>query len=145
MKRFLCGATLLALVLGAFPGCQKASPQFESRSTFPVEGKLLIRGKPVQGVQVFFHPRDATQRGKPRGVTDAEGKFQLRTYRDGDGAPPGDYTVTVYWPGRYNPKVAVDDQLPPDRLGERFLDPRNSSLRATVSAAPTTLPPFDIR
>ena len=86
-------------------GCRKATPQFESRPTFPVEGTVLIRGKPAEGVQVFLHPRDVSQRGKPRGVTDADGRFRLRTYHDGDGAPAGDYTVTVYWPAPYNPDV----------------------------------------
>ena len=90
-------------------------------------------------MQVFFHPLDASQRGIPRGVTDAEGRFQLRTYHDGDGAPAGEYTVTVYWPD-VRPKVSADDQLPPDRLDERFANPKNSSLRATV-AAPHHAPP----
>ena len=143
MHRFLCVALMLAAA--AAVGCRKPSPQFESRDTFPVEGRLLIQGKPAQGVQVFFHPSDATQRGKPRGVTDAEGNFRLRTYHDGDGAPAGDYTVTVYWPGPYNPRIAVEDQLPPDRLGERFMDPKSSLLRAKVSKGPTTLPPFDLK
>lgn len=142
MKHLVCAALILSAVLA---GCRKASPQFESRPTFPVEGKLLIRGKPFQGVQVFFHPSDSSQRGKPRGETDAEGTFRLRTYRDGDGAPAGDYTVTVYWPAPYNPKMAVSDQMPPDRLGERFMDPKSSPLRARVSASPTTLPPFDLK
>jgi hypothetical protein len=142
MSRLVFAALLLGVAVTI--GCQRASPQFESRPTFPVEGKVLVRGKPAEGVQVFLHPRDASQQGKPRGTTDAEGRFQLRTYHDGDGAPAGEYAVTLYWPGPYNPKVAVDDQLPPDRLGERFMNRSGSSLRATVAAGPTTLPPFDV-
>jgi hypothetical protein len=126
-------------------GCRRTSPQFESRITFPVEGRVLIRNKPEEGVQVFLHPRDSSQRGKPRGVTDAEGRFRLRTYHDGDGAPAGEYIVTLYWPGPYNPNVPVEDQLPPDRLSERFMDPKSSSLRATVAAGATALPPFEIK
>ena len=137
----------IALLLGmaAAVGCGRASPQFESRPTFPVEGRVLIEGKPVEGVQVFFHPLDSSQRGAPRGVTDAEGRFHLRTYHDGDGAPAGEYTVTVYWPGPADPSAAAEDQLPPDRLEGRFMNPKNSSLRATVAAGPTALPPLDIK
>ena len=87
----------------------------------------------------------AAQRGQPRGVTDAEGRFQLRTYHDGDGAPAGEYTVTLYWPAPYRPNVPVSDQLPPDRLGERFMNPRDSTRRAIVPAGPTTLPAFEIK
>jgi hypothetical protein len=143
MYRLISTALLSGMV--AAVGCRRGSPQFESRPTFPVEGRVLIQGKPAEGVQVFLHPLDASQRGNPRGVTDAEGRFHLRTYHDGDGAPAGEYTVTVYWPGPYDSKVAAEDQLPPDRLDERFMNAKNSSLRATVAAGSTVLPPFDIQ
>ena len=143
MHRLPHAAWLLAVV--ATLGCRRASPQFESRPTFPVEGRVLIQGKPTEGVQVFLHPQDASQRGKPRGVTDVEGRFRLRTYHDGDGAPAGEYTVTVYWPALNNSQVPVEDQLPPDRLGQRFMSPKDSLLRATVTAGSTTLPPFEIK
>ena len=143
MNRLRHAAWLLVAV--ATFGCRKAAPQFESRPTIPVEGQVLVGGRPAEGVQVFFHPHDASQRGKPRGVTDAEGRFRLRTYQDGDGAPAGEYAVTVYWPGPDNPQVPVEDRLPPDRLGERFMSPKDSLLRATVTAGSTTLPPFEIK
>ena len=140
-----CRRTAVLFALLATLGCGPAAPPFESRPTFPVEGRVLIQGKSTEGVQVFLHPREASQRGKPRGVTDAEGRFRLRTYHEGDGAPAGEYSVTVYWPAPYNPHIPVADQLPPDRLGERFMNPKDSSLRATVTAGPTTLPPFEIK
>ncbi|MGO8747898.1 MAG: hypothetical protein ACLQNE_18135 [Thermoguttaceae bacterium] len=142
VNRLMCAALLGT---AAAVGCRGTSPQFESRPAFPVEGMVLVRGKPAEGVQVFLHPSDPTQRGKPRGVTDAEGRFHLRTYRDGDGAPAGEYTVTVYWPDSSDTKAAVEERLPRDRLGQRFMDPKSSPLRAAVSAAPTTLPPFEIK
>ena len=140
-----CRRTAVLFALLATLGCGPAAPPFESRPTFPVEGKVLVAGQPAEGVQVFLHPQDAAQRGKPRGMTDAEGRFRLRTYHDGDGAPAGEYTVTVYWPAPDNSSVPVEDQLPPDRLGGQFMNPNNSSLRATVNAGPTTLPPFAIK
>lgn len=143
MNRLL-GPALLLVVTTAF-GCRRATPQFESRPTFPVEGTVLVQGHPREGVQVFLHPLDPSQRGKPRGVTDAEGRFRLRTYHDGDGAPAGQYTVTVYWPAPYKPNVPVEDQMPPDRLKGRYMNPQDSSLRAIVTAGPTTLPPFEIK
>jgi hypothetical protein len=142
MNRLLGAALLGTTVL---TGCRGAAPQVESRPTFPVEGMVFVRGKPAEGVQVFLHPRDPAQRGKPRGVTDAEGRFRLRTYHDGDGAPAGEYTVTVYWPDSSDTKAAVEEQLPRDRLGQRFMDPKSSPLQATVAAGPTTLPPFEIK
>ena len=113
--------TALLLAVMATLGCRRDTPQFESRATFPVEGRVLIRGQPAEGVQVFLHPCDAVQRGKPRGVTDADGRFRLRTYHEGDGAPAGEYLVTVYWPAPNNSQVPVEDQLPPDRALPRAL------------------------
>jgi hypothetical protein len=143
MNCFLRAALLLAVM--TVLGCQGKSPQFESRPTVPVQGKVLINGKAEEGVQIFLHPNDSSQQGKPRGITDAEGRFCLRTYHDGDGAPAGEYVITVYWPAPYNPKMAVEDQLPPDRLGQRYMDPKRSTLRATVAADPTTLPTLEIK
>jgi hypothetical protein len=136
---------LLLPGITAAAGCSRASPQFESRPTFPVQGSVLIEGKPAEGVQVFFHPRDASQGGIPRGVTGKDGCFHLRTYHDGDGAPAGEYTVTLYWPGPYQSKLAAEDQLPPDRLDERFLNPKNSPFRASVGASPSVIPPFEVQ
>jgi hypothetical protein len=143
VNQFLLATSCLVVVIAL--GCQRTSPTFESRPTVPAEGQVIVQGKPAEGVQVFLHPHDGTQGGKPRGLTDGQGRFHLRTYHDGDGAPPGEYTVTLYWPGPYNPKMAVEDQMPPDRLGERFMDRKKSALRATVGSGPTVLPPFDVK
>jgi hypothetical protein len=137
--------TALPLAVMLLLGCQQESPQFESRPTFPVQGRVLINGKPAAGVQVFFHPQDELQRGKPRGITDAEGRFHLRTYHDGDGAPAGQYTITLYWPAPYKSNMPAEDQMPPDRLGQRYMNPKASTLRATVAAGPTTLPTLELK
>ena len=140
----LCTVVLLLAPL-TLVGCRQASPQFESRPTFPVEGQVLIQGRPAAGVQVFFHAQEPSQRGQPRGVTDPEGRFRLRTYHDGDGAPAGQYTVTAYWPETDKAGMSGEEQLPPDRLGGRYMNAQQSSLRATVNTGPTTLPVFDLK
>jgi hypothetical protein len=115
----------------------------ESRSVVPVEGQVLINDKPQPGVHVSFFPTDPAQQGKPHGVTDAEGKFRLETYRQ-DGAPPGEYEVAVFWP-LPNPKDEDDGQALPDRLGRRYADPKTSGLRATVTSKAATLSPFHLK
>jgi len=71
MRSFARTTFLLATIVA---GCSRSAPQFESLPTYPVEGRVLVQGKPVEGVQVFLHPRDPSQRGKPRGTTNAEGR-----------------------------------------------------------------------
>lgn len=61
----------------------------------PVSGTILYQGKPVEDARVTFL---STGEGKGRsasGKTDSEGKFKLTTFSTGDGAIPGEYTVTV--------------------------------------------------
>ena len=61
--------------------------------TVPVSGVVTYDGQPVVGAEVVFQndlaPRAAV------GTTDAEGKFQLQTYEDFDGAVPGDHVITI--------------------------------------------------
>lgn len=140
------GAIQLSGLILLVIGCQQPGYEWEERPVFPVEGQVLIRGRPQPGVQVTFHPLDQSQAGRPRGVTDAEGRFRLRTYTVDDGAPAGEYAVTLYWPVPRTPAQEADSELPTsDRLKRRYADPGNSGLRATVHEQPTALPPFEIR
>jgi hypothetical protein len=60
--------------------------------TVPVEGIVTLDGKPVEGATVSFCPAE----GRPAsGLTDADGVFQLTTFKEDDGALPGDYRVVV--------------------------------------------------
>src|SRR4051812_41924457 len=83
-----------ALLLLALPaGCATA----DRVPLHPVRGQVLYNGSPVKGALVVLHPREA-QPGcvqKPIAYTDAEGRFTLMTERPGDGAPVGDYVMTV--------------------------------------------------
>ena len=61
-----------------------------------VRGQILVDGKPAAQAQVLFHPAErGNDAPSPTGQTDDEGYFHLTSYVNGDGAPPGDYLVTV--------------------------------------------------
>src|SRR5688500_7404542 len=69
----------------------------ESHNVTPVKGFVTYQGSPVEGAVVAFHAVDAAV-GEARmatGVTDAEGRFQLTSFTQGDGAAPGSHKVTV--------------------------------------------------
>jgi hypothetical protein len=112
------------------------------KPVFPVKGQLLdAEGKPAIGAKVFFHRLGEADKNPvyPVGVVDEAGAFALTTYNAGDGAPAGDYAVTVEWrPPRASPIVAPRG----DRLQGRFADPAKSPFKATVGAQSTTLEPF---
>src|SRR5262245_28636824 len=91
------------------------------KKVYPTRTRVVTaQGKAVGGATVIFHPLDGPDdaRHKPAGTTDAEGHVSLTTYVEGDGAPAGEYAVTVEW--RPAPKSPADD--PPDRLNGRFRD-----------------------
>lgn len=64
-----------------------------SERPVPVGGKVLLGGKPVDGAVVTYHSKGGGRSAS--GKTDAEGNFKLTTINTGDGAPPGEYTVTI--------------------------------------------------
>ncbi|WP_437221651.1 hypothetical protein SH661x_002415 [Planctomicrobium sp. SH661] len=86
--------SLLALVIAS--GCAK-----DPFRTVPVSGRVTSNGEPVPGVYVVFTPqpgsgREANVPGKSgAGYTDENGKFQLSTYGDGDGAVVATHSVAV--------------------------------------------------
>ena len=65
----------------------------------PVRGRVEYQGRGVPGAVVIFHPQeDADEKAKkmrPFAYADGEGNFELKTYVDGDGAPPGKYRVSI--------------------------------------------------
>jgi hypothetical protein len=69
-------------------GCSSANKPVE------VEGVVLLDNEPVAEATVLFIPDGST--GQPaHGMTDENGKFQLSTFKENDGALPGTYKVTI--------------------------------------------------
>jgi len=65
----------------------------------PVKGRVMFNGKPVKEAAVTFSPLGAKgqkETGKPgTGFTDEEGKFELSTFRNYDGALVASHSVHV--------------------------------------------------
>jgi hypothetical protein len=131
---------LISLIPLVFVGCGKG----DSRTpTHAVRGKVTDGSKPLAHAQVVFHPI-ATTAGtpKPRAKTDANGEFSLTTYDGNDGAPAGQYKVSVE-------QLLADpknpDAGPTNRLPAKYADPEKSGLTATVNAGPNELPAFVVK
>lgn len=102
-------------------------------------GEVLVGGKPAEGALVVFHPqeKDRERDVKPFAKTNAQGKFVLNTYEEGDGATPGEYKVTIVWnKAGAAPKVAFGNDsgqsTGPDQLGGRYGNPANTPLSKSV-------------
>jgi hypothetical protein len=128
----------LALVAVLLAGCAKST----RKPVFPARGQVFIDGKPVAGATVFFVPVEIDPDGiAPFGVTDATGAFTLTTYLTFDGAPAGEYVVTIRAPG---PPRSTDEEQGPDRLKGRYNDATKPKLRATIEKKPNEIPPFQL-
>lgn len=113
-----------------------------TQATFPVTGKVLVDGKPVPTLWVKLHPKE-TKPGTmfPTAQTDANGDFQMTTYLKGDGAPNGDYRVTVEWL-----QERVDGEWAgPSKLAGRYGSPKTTEFSVLVDGKPVTLPTLEVK
>jgi hypothetical protein len=140
----LAGILLVAILVG----CGKT--RFPDRKpVVPARGFVFFNGKPAAGAVVSLQPEGDAQQGALRanGRVGDNGEFSLTTYVTADGAPPGDYIVTVYWadPSKRpaEDKEGEQTDLAPDLLNGRFAG-RSSVLRATVGDKPVEFAPLDL-
>jgi len=119
----------------------------------PVRGKVLFRNQPVEHAWVVFYPQGGSeqmQKMRPSGRSGPDGSFTLTSYKEEDGAPAGEYKVTVEWPSEDpNDPSDPDDpegQIPrgPDRFGGRYADPATTPLKATIVQGNNELKPFQL-
>lgn len=96
MNRLLIPPAVAAVLVA---GCHS---QPDVRKTYPVAGTLMVNGAPAPaGIIVFLTPQFAEADKypiHPRGLTAEGGAFKITTYNSDDGAPEGEYVVTVEWP-----------------------------------------------
>ena len=89
---------LVPVVAVVCAGCSRSGP-----ALYPVRGKVLFEGQPARGATLVLHPlgNSGANAIKPRAFVDRDGGFEVFTYAAGDGAPAGEYAVTVL--GRIGP------------------------------------------
>jgi len=141
MRRcFFLGLALIGIP--AFCGCGS------SDGLYPVRGKVLCKGEPAVGAEVYFHRKDVADpltQQIPQGIVQQDGTFELAG-ATGKGALPGDYVVLIEWregagktPGRSPPIGA------PDRFKGKYLDPKKPQFQAQVKTAKNQLAAFEIQ
>jgi hypothetical protein len=126
------------VVGGSLVGCSRS----DRVQTTSAEGTVLgLDGKPLDRATVVFHPTETSLKfPKPRGTTNAQGRFQLSTYDTNDGAPTGKYKVTIEQWYRDNP-----DQAPSNHLPAGLASEATSGIEVQLSKDQSVLEPFKIR
>jgi hypothetical protein len=113
--------------------------------TYPVEGEVFVAGKPAAGATIVFYPKgENTPPVCPNTVVEPNGSFRLTSFTALDGAPEGEYVVTVTWA----PTVQRDGETyltGPDKLRGRYANRTTTTLRATVQNGTNKIPRFDLK
>jgi hypothetical protein len=123
MQHRTIGAAILAALLGLIAGCgNNGKPEM-----VPVTGKVMFnKTTPAAGAFVVFHPANAdTEKrigGKPFATAGEDGTFKLTTYGEADGAPEGEYGITVEWHRKEGKEPTI--QLKKDKGGKSALKPK---------------------
>jgi hypothetical protein len=137
-RQRVCAALFLA---SASLSLSLSSCGNDRKKVYPVHGSVLDKSRhPAAEAFVVFHPLNGTDSdpNKPRAYVKEDGSFQLTTYTDGDGAPAGEYVITIEWKAR--PKSSFDNRFAKDRLGGRYNKVGESKLRATIEKGKNELP-----
>jgi len=117
--------------------CKESKPA-GWKETFPVKGEVYVDGKPASGLQVTCTDASATDTktpAAPPALTTEDGKFELSSYKAGDGVPVGDYALTFIW-GKIN--LMSMSYSGPDKLNGRYTDPKQSKNRFKVEKGKPT-------
>lgn len=130
VKRF--GLTLLTFSL-SLTGCNHEEKPYR-KPTAVVRGQVVVDGVPPDSpIKIICHPQgepDTTHPSISNGMTGENGLFELSTYEQGDGIPPGDYVLTFQW-GKVN--LVSMSYGGPDRLKGKYANPEKSPFKVTVT------------
>ena len=103
----------------------------------PVSGTVTYNGEPLDDAIVAFYNENSSRLAS--GHTDADGKFFLTSYKQNDGAIPGDHTVMVtkaeMIDDEETPAPSMDETLdaePQKKSAVRLLVPEKYTLVATT-------------
>jgi serine/threonine-protein phosphatase CPPED1 len=109
---------------------------FDRKRPHPARGKVYLDGAPVADAEVAFHllvtdpkTKKTTPRRTADALTDADGSFLLSTYSAFDGAPPGEYQMTVV---QRQPRFDAAGRPGQNLLPGRYAAPGTSGLKGEV-------------
>jgi hypothetical protein len=130
-----------SLLTGCSDGIKKEPNQLP---TFKVTGSVTIDDEiPDPPVQLVCHPKDQSDSIKlPSCLSKEDGTFEMITYRDGDGAPAGEYVITATWK-EYDLMRREYKEL--DKLKGRYSDPKTSQIELTVDNAPVDMGMIELK
>ena len=135
------GLAAIACVV-AITGCGEAKP--DRIAVHPAAGTITVKGQPAPGAFVTLHPKSSPGENvpTPRASVDKDGSFKVSTFDGGDGAPEGEYVVTVRWYKLV--KTGGDTVAGPNVIPPKYTRPESSDLTVRIAAGENKLPPIKL-
>src|SRR5215471_17620929 len=126
-RRALGAALISALSLTA-AGC--GSSAADQLPVFPTTGKVSFKGQVPSGAIVALHPKGNLKgpNGEvvvPHAHVQPDGSYSLSSYTASDGAPAGDYAVTLEW-HKVVKTAKGEPDLSPNLLPPQYSKPTTS-------------------
>lgn len=127
----------LAVAVMSFVGCGEAS--LEKVPVFPAKGTITYQGKPIPGAMITLHPVTPVENvPTPRANVAKDGTFSVKTYGTEEGAPEGDYKLTVLW---YKPIYnGPDFTSGPNVIPQKFTKPETTDIQVKIASGQNDLP-----
>ena len=136
----ICSA--IAVLLFAL-GC---SSEESGPACFPVRGEVRLDGEPLGEAMILFHPVDKNSPTavKPLANSDLDGRFEMTTFQRHDGAPPGEYAITVELRAL---RPDGDEMIRDGRnlLPGHYRDPARSGFKFMVKNEPNEVPVINLQ
>lgn len=125
----------------------------DGEKLYPTSGRILYKDQPAAGAMVTFHPKNAQSQltvHRPYGVAKDDGTFTLTTNKN-EGAPAGEYVVTVVWyeapPARKAKGISTggEDNPAVDKLKGEYAERAKSKLGMAIKAGSNQLEPIVLK
>ncbi len=113
---------------------------------YPVRGTVTFQKRPATGAVVVLRPVSPAplKEPLPHGEVGPDGTFRLSTFDVGDGAPAGEYVVTISWP-EVKAEPGGGEVFGRDRLSGRYNDPAKSKWRVQIRERDNEIQPLEIK
>ncbi|MBL8824140.1 MAG: hypothetical protein JNJ77_16260 [Planctomycetia bacterium] len=130
---------ILITVVISLAGCSRARPE-----PHPVAGKVLFNGRPIADAMVTLHSVKNDVTPMPIAYTRADGQFDVSWLKQGDGAPVGEYAVTITW-RQLVQRGEEKERSGRNQLPAHYADPQKTPWRCIIKPGKNVLPVHEIK
>jgi hypothetical protein len=139
---------LIAALSLAAAGCGSAQNQ-NQLPVFPASGKITFKGAAPDGAYLALHSKTNAkapngQEVIPTAQVRSDGTFDLSSYAAKDGAPAGEYKVTIEWHKTVK-SAGGEPTLGPNLLPPQYSKTETSPLTVAIAQGPNELNPIVLK